>query len=414
MPARGIIGPWGHIYPHDGVPGPAIGYLQEAVRWWDQWLKGRDTGVMEEPRLRAYVQDSVPPETTRSLSSGRWAGLAEWPWPEMRPLTLHLGADGGLGLAPGPDGMRKICSPESHGRAGGEWMGAGVAGEHPGDQRLDDGGALLFETAPLDEALPVLGAPRLSLDLAADVPVAHVVARLSDVAPDGRVTRVSYQVLNLTHLDSHSDPTPLESGRFYPVEITLNDCGYRFLPGHRIRIALATTYWPMIWPAPRHATLTFRTAGCCLVLPVLPADRPEPAMFPPAHGPRTPITQLDPGSVRRYSMQDHVTGEQTYVTDGVGGVFGEGVLRFDDIGTEVGHSLKRELVIRDDDPLSARYVLRQTFEMGREGWRTRSEIRTAMHSDATHFHLSGELDAFENGEHVARREWRKAIPRDLL
>ncbi len=46
-PRKGLIGPWAHMFPHDGVPGPAIGYLQEAVRWWDHWLKGRDDGVMD-------------------------------------------------------------------------------------------------------------------------------------------------------------------------------------------------------------------------------------------------------------------------------------------------------------------------------------------------------------------------------
>ena len=54
VPCRGIIGPWGHVYPQDGLPGPAMGFLQEAVRWWDHWLKGIDTGVMREPALRAY------------------------------------------------------------------------------------------------------------------------------------------------------------------------------------------------------------------------------------------------------------------------------------------------------------------------------------------------------------------------
>ena len=90
---------------------------------------------------------------------------------------------------------------------------------------------------------------------------------------------------------------------------------------------------------------------------------------PPAHGPRTPITCIDPGTVRRYTVQDHVTGEMTYVTEGIGGVFGEGILRFDDVNIEVAHCLKRELTIRDDDPLSARYVSTQSYEMGREGWR---------------------------------------------
>src|SRR5207245_2925540 len=51
---KGLVGPWAHVYPHTGVPGPAIGFLQEALRWWDAWLKGIDTGVMDEPRSRFW------------------------------------------------------------------------------------------------------------------------------------------------------------------------------------------------------------------------------------------------------------------------------------------------------------------------------------------------------------------------
>ncbi len=119
-------------------------------------------------------------------------------------------------------------------------MGAGCAGENPTDQRLDDGGALVFETPPLDREMSVLGAAGLRLEISADAPVAQVAVRLSDVAPDGRVSRVSYQVRNLTHRDGHEHPAVLEPGRRYDVHMTLNACGHRFLPGHRIRLAIAT------------------------------------------------------------------------------------------------------------------------------------------------------------------------------
>jgi len=414
VPNRGVIGPWGHIYPHDGVPGPAIGFLQEAVRWWDHWLKGRDTGVMDEPHLRAYVEDPVPPAGTRTHSPGRWVGLAAWPSPAIAPYTLYLTSHGALVAAPGTGGDLSIRSPQSHGRASGEWMAAGCAGEHATDQRLDDGGALVFDTAPLDADLSVLGVARVTLQVAADAPIAYAVLRLSDVAPDGPVTRVSYQVFNLTHRNSHAHPEPLETGRFYDVTIELNACGHRFRAGHRIRLTVATTYWPLIWPAPTHATLTLRSENCLLSLPELAADTPEITMLPPAHGPLTPITRLDQGLVRRYSQVDHVTGASTYITEAAGGVFGEGIVRFDDIGTEVGHDLRRELTIFDDDPLSARYVLTQSIALGREGWRTRSDIRTEMYSDATEFHISAELKAYENDTCVATRQWAETIARDLM
>lgn len=54
-PRKGLIGPWAHNFPEHGIPGPAIGFLQECLRWWDYWLKGIDTGIMAEPIDRKSV-----------------------------------------------------------------------------------------------------------------------------------------------------------------------------------------------------------------------------------------------------------------------------------------------------------------------------------------------------------------------
>ena len=416
VPRLGIIGPWGHIYPHDGSPGPAIGYLQEAVRWWDQWLKGHDSGIMREPMLRAYLEDPVPPDGTRSFIPGRWVGEPSYPSSNIQPRRLHLHADGRLGEHPDTrSATLTIRSPQSHGKAAGEWMATGCPGEQPTDQRLDDGGALIFDSETLADELCVLGAPALQLRVAADVPVAQLSVRLSDIAPDGRVTRVSYQVLNLTHRDGHEAPAALEPGHYYDVTVTLNACGHRFPPGHRIRVAIGTAYWPLVWPAPYPATLSIDTAASALELPARQHNRgPQVVFDPPAHGPTTPVTVIDPGSVQRLSIQNHVTGEHTYITEGIGGLFGEGILRLEAIDLQVAHSLKRELTIRDDDPLSARYVLSQSYEMGREGWRTLINTRAEMRSDQDNFYIAGTLTARLNGELLAERQWDVTIARDLM
>ncbi len=412
-PCRAIIGPWGHVYPHDGLPGPAMGFLQEAVRWWDHWLKGIDTGVMAEPALRAYINDAAPTDGTRPDQPGRWVAEPVWPSPSITPLMLAL-SDTGLGKKVGK-GTRAIRSPQSHGKAAGEWMAAGCPGEMPTDQRLDDGGSLNFDTEVLTAPVEILGTPEFEVTLNSDCPVAQIVVRLSDVLPSGEVLRVSYQVLNLTHRDSHETPSELQPGQPTRVRIRLNDCGHRFAVGHQIRLSIGTAYWPIIWPAPYAATLTLDLSDARLTLPQRAGNDSHALTFPePAHGPLTPLTQLDPGKVDRFSYQDHVTGETVYITDGVGGVFGEGVLRFDEIGTEVSHSLRREMRIRDNDPLSAYYVIDQSYDTGRKGWRIRTETRLEMRSDLHNFHISGDMKVLENGVELKKKSWNEVIPRHLI
>lgn len=414
-PRKAVIGPWAHLYPQDGSPEPAIGFLQEGVKWWDRWLKGVDNGVDAEPMLRAWLQDYTPPLATRPTHPGRWVAEESWPSANIRPRVFHLNGRE-LGTAAGKTEALSIRSPQHTGMAGGEWMGAGCVGELPTDQRIDDSGSLVFDTPPLDAALEILGAAELHLEVAADRPVAQIAARLSDVAPDGEVLRVSYQVLNLTHRDSHAQPTPLEPGRTYKVAIRLNDCGHRFAEGHRIRVALSTAYWPLIWPVPEAATLTVMAGASRLILPVRqPREGDGGTPFaPPETAPPAPFTKISEGRIARAWSFDAVTNLAHYLTDADGGVFGEGMVRFDEIGTAQNHALKRELSIAPDDPLSARYVLTSSYVMQRPGWDIRIEARCGMSSTRDCFEIWGELDAFEDGSRVASRNWRETVKRDLI
>jgi len=128
-PRRGLIGPWAHIYPQDGVPGPAIGFLQEALRWWDHWLKGEDRGAMAEPMLRAFLEEWSPPGG-RDPAPGRFVGEDQWPSPRIERRALHLN-DAGLGRAPlagAETTLRSPCwtgGPPANGWHGGRGRGAG-------------------------------------------------------------------------------------------------------------------------------------------------------------------------------------------------------------------------------------------------------------------------------------------------
>ncbi len=408
VPRLGLIGPWAHLYPHDGKPGPAIGFCQEAVRWWDHWLN--DAGALDQPMLRAFIEEG---EENRALAPGRFVGEAQWPSPQIAPRTLSID-EGGLDR-PGAAMTIDICSPCWTGAGVGEWMGAGAPHEAPADQRLDDGLSRCFDSAPLSERLELLGAPEIEIELASDKPVAQLCARLCDVSPDGASRRVTYGVLNLTHRDSHAEPSALTPGRFYRVRLKLNDCGYVFRPGHRLRLAISTAYWPLIWPAPERATLTLRLPAT-LTLPVreAPADEPLIAFGPRETAAETPKSMVGEGRVERRVGFDLGRGVSTYETIAEGGLFGEGAYVYDEIGTRISHNISRRLTIAADDPLGAAYDLLQTYEMGREGWSIRIETKVSMRATATDFIIAATLDAYENGALARSRIFAETIARDLI
>lgn len=411
VPRLGLVGPWAHIYPQDGSPGPAVDFLGECIRWWDQWLKGQDTGVLQEPAMRAFVEDWQAPSATRAVSAGRFVGEAAWPSPAIRPRDFHL-APGRLAEGASEPGALSFRSPPWTGTGGGEWMGTGVPGERPTDQRLDDGLSLCFDSDILDAPIEILGNPSVDLRLSSDTPQAQLAVRLCDVAPDGSSLRVSYAVLNLSHRDGSEAPRPLVPGEAVRVRLTLKMCGHRVPAGHRLRLALSTAYWPLVWPARDAATLTVETGPSLLSLPLRSpgADGPAVALAPPRQGPATPATRLAEGRAARRVTFDLLADTATVVTEGEGGLFGEGVMRWDAIGTELSHDLTRTLTL-GRDPLSAETRIVQRYAMGREGWRIRIETETAMACDAACFTITGELRAFENDTLVRTRTWRERVPR---
>jgi putative CocE/NonD family hydrolase len=207
-PKKGLVGPWAHKYPHFAKPGPTIGFLQETLRWWDQWLKGIDTGITDEPEYRVWMQEWAPPQPYYAERLGRWVAEPSWPSPHVAERRLSLN-DGSLDDAATIPTQVTVRSPMSTGLASGKWCPYGLVPDQAADQREDDGKSVLFDSAPLGQRVEILGAPVVELEVSADKPNALVAVRLNDVAPDGSSLRVSYGLLNLTHRDSHETPTPL-------------------------------------------------------------------------------------------------------------------------------------------------------------------------------------------------------------
>ncbi|MFF5310806.1 CocE/NonD family hydrolase [Streptomyces massasporeus] len=419
VPRKGLIGPWSHKFPHLGEPGPAIGYLQELVRWWDHWLKGVDNGVMDGPMLRAWMQDSVPPSTSYEERPGRWVGEPHWPSPHIRPethpLTRHT-------IGPAQDATEKaseggaamtVRSPLSVGQFAGKWASYNAPPDLPYDQREEDGGSLVFDSAPLTEPVEILGSPSVELDLSVSEPVALVAARLSDVSPDGAATRVSYGILNLTRRDSTESPEPLEPGRRYRATIPLNGVAQAFPPGHRIRLSLSTSYWPLAWPAPKPALLSVHEHSSTLTLPVRPVEEPDEVPSSPFGEPEgTPplaMTQVTPPEERWDVKRDLIDyrSELDIVKD-------RGTVRFEDIGLEAGRRARERYTAVADDFTSVGGETTWTMRFRRDDWDVRVVTHTRLTCDETDFFVDATLDAYEADRRVFSRTWNEKVPRDLL
>jgi len=425
VPRLGLIGPWGHMFPYEGVPGPAIGFLQEAVRWWDRWLKGIDNGIMDEPLLRAWIQGYAPPVTFYAVRPGRWVAEKSWPPPSVTSRDFVLRGDGSLAEEAGgseadgpldsdaPDAAPRwlsIVGRQECGETAGVWCANGNPDEIAGDQGPDDERSLTFTTEPLGVPLELLGNPVAHLRVRADRPLALVAVRVEDVAPDGSSLLVSWGMLNLTHRDGHESPEPLEAGVEYDVRIESRVCGHRFAPGHRLRLALSPTYWPHAWPSPEPVTLEVATDGrSVLELPVRGASEhaaeitfPEPEIA----GPQPPRTdglndRRRKVSVRaggKHEIVDTEIHEQTVVATGA---------RYRQSGRD-------SYAITEGDPLSARVACEREVASESDAARWSIRVSSEMTGDATHFHVTERFEAAEDGAVLLESTRSYAIPRDLV
>ena len=414
VPRLGLVGPWSHKYPNLGVPGPAIGFLQETVRWWDHWLKDDDTGIMDEPMLRAYMLDSVPPTTQYEHRPGRWVGEPSWPSEAVRSQRWVLGGRWRLvreGTEPVAERELTVQSPLTLGLFAGKWCSYSATPDLPHDQREEDGGALVFESPPLDERLEILGAPEVELVLTSERPVAMVAVRLSDTAPDDKATRVTYGLRNLTHRNGHEHPEPLTPGEPVHVRLALNDVAYAFPAGHRLRLAISTSYWPLAWPPPQSARLTLATRDSCLELPVRTADDASGDItFEPAEtGPEMPVTLLETGEHTWIVHRDLATDTSTLAV-----INDNGIQHLEEIDLEVEDRVREWYSTVADDFTSPTGEVESVRGLRRGDWEVRTTTRTTLTCDTAAFHLHAQLDAYEGDERVFSRNFSERIPRELL
>ena len=410
---RAVIGPWGHMYPHNGLPGPAIGFMQESIRWWDHWLKGQNTGMLDEPPIRVWVPEAVQPRVSYTMRPGHWIELHDWSDLDSDRLRLHFTPHG---LSPTPvDGsvVTEHATPTTTASHPGAWCASGREGDFPGDQRGEDGQSLTFSTEPLPAELSIVGTPSVILRVAADQKHANVVVRLCDVSPDGTSMLITRGVLNLTHRNSHEEPQALQPGAFIDVSVVLGSIGYAVPAGHRIRVGVSGGLWPLVWPPAVLPKLSFDLSGCAVDLPHhgQRADPPLEPFGPPDAAPPLEVEYLgEPRRERSTELRDIATGLQTItVPRGYPVVvrFADADLVYDDSGVDI-------FEVHQGDPLSATARSDRAVSLSRSEWSVRLEVQATMTTDGDNFILEHTLDAYEGAQHVTTRVWSTTIPRDHI
>ena len=413
VPRHGIVGAYGHKYPHMGGPGPVIDFLSESVRWWDQWLKNIDNGVKEEPMLRTYMLDSVSPLS--SDRPGRWIDEQSWPSSRIEEDTYRLDAlDLGLhNLSSGEDKEAlSIQSPLNVGLFAGKWCSYSESTDLPSDQREEDGGALVINSSVLKEDYEILGKPYLTLKLKSNKRVAMVAARISDVGPDGRATRVTFGLLNLTHRDSNEEPRELEPGKIYEVKVPMNYIAQSFPAGNHIRISISTSYWPLAWPSPEPSKLTIYPTESFLVLPHRKAgerDVSKRALKKPGKLDELETTLLVPAKREWIVERNLATNEVTLKIEN-----DDPQYLLHHTGTELRKDVTEKYYYSNNKYDTVRGEVKSVREFRREGWKIKTITRTILTSTRTHFLIRATLDAYEGDLRVYNKSFDERIARDLV
>ncbi|HUO25193.1 MAG TPA: CocE/NonD family hydrolase [Candidatus Aquilonibacter sp.] len=277
---RAIVGPWNHTFPNNADFGPPIEWRDQAVRWFDHWLKGRNTGVENDPRLIIYMQHWHPPDPNLPEVPGEWRREDSWPPKEAKASPLFFEPNHTLAATEPQADTHRLKYIPSVGVEAGFWWG-----ELLSDTRPVDAFSLVYDSAPLQEDLAILGRPRAKLRASATAPLADWFARLSDVAPDGEVTQITGAGINGAQRESMSQPRALEPGKIYPLDIEMHLTSWVFPKGHRIRVSISNAQWPMIIPTPYAMTTSLELGGAegsRIVLPVVPEHgEAAPAFSPP-------------------------------------------------------------------------------------------------------------------------------------
>ena len=412
-PVKAMIGPWDHYFPHNAWPEPQIEWREEAVRWFDQWLKGIDTGILNEPDFAVYVRNYHPPDPSLDRVDGFWRWEDDWPINRIENQIWYAHGDHSLSNDPAESDMHSMVYKPSMGVEGGGptmWWGSVLPDQQPMDEF-----SLVYDSGILDAPHEILGRPIARINVSADAPRANWVVRVSDVAPDGQVTQVAGAGFNGTHRNSAREPSDIIPGEEFDLSIELHFTSWVFPKGHKIRVSISNAQWPMFWPTPFNMESMLKIGGetgARINLPIVPSEKKyKPSFKRPSPSPTlSDYKVLDSGNITGYAAintikHDPDTGEAYGMATNTGATqYPWGIERFEE---EIEHRTS------DDNPANTSVIGRYKITEELEDRTLDFEQNVEFKSDKENFYLTFHRWVSINGELYKEKVWQEVIPRDF-
>lgn len=409
VPRRAIVGPWTHFWPDHAYPTPAIDGMREIERWFAQFLKGDDTGVLDEPEVAVFRRTFASPQTDVREEAGEWISLDGWPASHVTAQPWRL-ADGGSLVAAGDDEDGDDASPAAAVASFryDPTVGA-TTGKHGGDYfkkvwrhdlRVDEVLGPVFDTPELSAPLDLVGDPVAELVVSSTAPDGYLFVRVSDVAPDGASVLITRGGRMLSHRHGSSRPSLTEPGSVHRLEVPLLSCAYRVPAGHRLRVSVAGADFENVWPSPYPATHHVHLGGAQpsqIHLPV--ADPGGSALPPPGFEPsQVPVAQTAglEFEIVRDQMADTITSRTEGFTGSASHVWGRNRTRF---------------TVSRRDPAVAQAVGEYEFDVPMPVGTVHVHARSMVTSDAAAFHHTCDVAFSIDGVDHLQRSWRASFAR---
>ena len=401
-----VCGPWAHNFPHLATPGPTYDYLADTLQWWQKWLGEPPVKEFGHKTQLVFLKESAAPTPNATNLPGFWIRQENWPPASCHSTALYLG-DGTLSATSTTCTDFKIHSPVSTGALAGEWIPHCSGVEIAGDQHAIDAQSTCFDGAPLNEAFDILGRPALTISLSSSAPTGHLIARLCDVAPDGSSELVSIGVINLCHRNGNVSPAAMPINKVQKIEVPLDYTAHRFVPNHRLRVALSTAYWPLIWPAVDNPALSLSGGASVLTLPQKKMVESEKVLVdPPTAPPKPNMTENRASKSQRHVHRDLANGKTIVeIVDDLGEQI------YDDHGLSTSATKSERYEIEDGDTLSAQAHISWNFKYQRGKWLAETKTETQMSCDQDNYFIAAKVSAFKGGKLIFEKSFDRKILR---